>query len=69
MINYIYDGELLKFNNKWKELHMKPFFIKEGVDKKEYITEIRWKDGEPIQKLVKSSLGSGLVIRKGKIRV
>lgn len=42
VVNYIYDGELLKFPNKWKEIHLKPFFIKEGTDRKEYLTEIKW---------------------------
>ena len=64
MVNFIYDGEHLKFNNKWKELHLKPFFIKEGTDLKEHITEVKWKEHDPIAKVIKNSFGQSLVVKK-----
>ena len=64
MVNFIYDGEHLRFNNKWKELHLKPFFLKEGTDLREHISEVKWKEHDPLAKLVKNSFGQTLTVRR-----
>lgn len=58
MVNYQFDGELLKFPVKWKEAHLKPFFFKECSDRKEYNPEIKWRDGEQIGTIVKNSFAA-----------
>ena len=64
MINFIYDGELIRFSNKWKEIHLKPFFVKEGTDSKENMQEVKWKEYDPIAKIVKNSFGPTLVVKR-----
>jgi hypothetical protein len=64
VVNYLYDGQLLQFPLKSKELHLRPIFIKEGTDKKELLTEIKWKDGEPLAKIARNTFGSSLVVKK-----
>lgn len=64
VVNYIYDGELLRMPVKWKEVHLQPFFIKEGLDKREYMSEIKWREAENMSKVARTSFGSHLVVKK-----
>lgn len=64
VVNFVYDGELLRTPVKWKEAHLAAFCIKEGLDRKEYIQEFKWKEGAAMEAMAKLSFGKHLAIKK-----
>lgn len=64
VVNFVYDGELLKTPVKWKEAHLAPFCIKEGLDRKEFMQEIKWKEGATMETIAKLSFGKHLAVKK-----
>jgi hypothetical protein len=64
VVNFVYDGELLRTPVKWKEAHLAAFCIKEGLDRKELMPEVKWKEGASMEVIAKLSFGKQLTVKK-----